>query len=238
MKLPTFEYAKPDSISACCKLLEENGATALPIAGGTDLVMALKNWLKTPKILVDLFGHGASPLRSARSGPSCATVHAGGGPLKSCRSGASIHLHRARPHPFGGLALCPLAAHRRQVAVHQVHILKHHIAHLFERDIQRPRPVGLSPRLAATRWGPPQRVSETRGSSRLHSHSHNAAQPRRLANPCPSPIAAHRSGADGDRPLAASPRAPRPSAIPTSFACSQPHGPRPECSAGPRRCLA
>lgn len=56
MKLPTFEYAKPETISECCKLLEENGATALPIAGGTDLVMALKNRLKTPKILVDLFG--------------------------------------------------------------------------------------------------------------------------------------------------------------------------------------
>lgn len=56
MKLPKFDYAKPNSISECCKLLEEHGAMALPIAGGTDLMMAMKNWLKTPKILVDLCG--------------------------------------------------------------------------------------------------------------------------------------------------------------------------------------
>ncbi|MEW6672133.1 MAG: FAD binding domain-containing protein [Thermodesulfobacteriota bacterium] len=56
MKLPNFDYAKPGSVSECCDLLREHGTAAIPVAGGTDLMMALKNWLKTPKLLVDLGG--------------------------------------------------------------------------------------------------------------------------------------------------------------------------------------
>lgn len=54
MKVPKFEYAEPESISECCKILEEQGAGAQAIAGGTDLMMAIKNRLKIPKVLVDL----------------------------------------------------------------------------------------------------------------------------------------------------------------------------------------
>jgi 4-hydroxybenzoyl-CoA reductase subunit beta len=54
MKVPKFEYAEPESISECCKLLEEQGVRAQAIAGGTGLMMALKNRLKVPKMLVDL----------------------------------------------------------------------------------------------------------------------------------------------------------------------------------------
>jgi len=54
MKLPNFDYATPGSVSECCELLKEHGSTAIPVAGGTDLMMALKNWLKTPTLLVDL----------------------------------------------------------------------------------------------------------------------------------------------------------------------------------------
>ncbi|MFC1815809.1 FAD binding domain-containing protein [Thermodesulfobacteriota bacterium] len=38
----------------CCKLLSEQSGNAQVIAGGTDLLMALKNRLKTPTMLVDL----------------------------------------------------------------------------------------------------------------------------------------------------------------------------------------
>jgi len=55
MKVPGFEYAEPESISECCKLLEEQGVNARAIAGGTNLMMTLKNRLKVPKMLVDLF---------------------------------------------------------------------------------------------------------------------------------------------------------------------------------------
>jgi 4-hydroxybenzoyl-CoA reductase subunit beta len=54
MKVPKFEYVAPQSMSECCKLLEERGTEAHVIAGGTDLIMALKNRLKVPKILVDM----------------------------------------------------------------------------------------------------------------------------------------------------------------------------------------
>jgi len=54
MKLPKFDYAEPDSIQECCKLLLEQGGNAEVIAGGTDLLTALKNRLKTPTMLVDL----------------------------------------------------------------------------------------------------------------------------------------------------------------------------------------
>lgn len=54
MKLPNFEYARPGSVGECCDLLKKHGASALPVAGGTDLMMALKHWLKTPELLIDL----------------------------------------------------------------------------------------------------------------------------------------------------------------------------------------
>jgi len=56
MKLPQFEYLEPKSIGKACQVLKEQGGKALAIAGGTDLLMALKNWLKTPEMLVDLKG--------------------------------------------------------------------------------------------------------------------------------------------------------------------------------------
>jgi 4-hydroxybenzoyl-CoA reductase subunit beta len=54
VKVPGFEYAEPESISECCRLLEEQGGRAQAIAGGTNLIMALKNRLKVPKMVVDL----------------------------------------------------------------------------------------------------------------------------------------------------------------------------------------
>ncbi|NIS61922.1 MAG: hypothetical protein GTO13_14855 [Proteobacteria bacterium] len=52
--MPRFEYAEPKSIGECCKLLEEQGVDAQVIAGGTSLMLALKNRLKVPKMLVNL----------------------------------------------------------------------------------------------------------------------------------------------------------------------------------------
>ena len=56
MKLPEFEYVEPKSIKKACQLLKEKGNKAQAIAGGTDLMMALKNRLKVPEMLVDLRG--------------------------------------------------------------------------------------------------------------------------------------------------------------------------------------
>ena len=56
MKPPRFEYAEPRSIKKACQLLEAHGDKAQAIAGGTDLMMALKNRLRVPEVLVDLRG--------------------------------------------------------------------------------------------------------------------------------------------------------------------------------------
>src|SRR5574340_6468 len=54
MRLPAFDYVEPKSLAESCRTLRDAGADAMIIAGGTDLVMALKYRLKTPKLLVGL----------------------------------------------------------------------------------------------------------------------------------------------------------------------------------------
>jgi 4-hydroxybenzoyl-CoA reductase subunit beta len=54
MSLPLFEYVEPKSLRAACRVLAEQIGGALAIAGGTDLLQALKNRLKTPHVIVDL----------------------------------------------------------------------------------------------------------------------------------------------------------------------------------------
>lgn len=54
MSLRKFEYVEPKSLKQASRLLQAGGAQAQLIAGGTDLLQALKNRLKTPRTLVDL----------------------------------------------------------------------------------------------------------------------------------------------------------------------------------------
>ncbi len=54
MRLPAFDYLEPRSVGEACRLLREAGTEANVIAGGTDLVTALKQRLKTPKLVVGL----------------------------------------------------------------------------------------------------------------------------------------------------------------------------------------
>jgi 4-hydroxybenzoyl-CoA reductase subunit beta len=54
MKLPPFEYVSPKTMKKACQLLKEYRGHAFAIAGGTDLVVALKHRLKSPQALVDL----------------------------------------------------------------------------------------------------------------------------------------------------------------------------------------
>jgi CO/xanthine dehydrogenase FAD-binding subunit len=51
-----FEYAKPSSIEEAIGLLEERGAAARVLAGGTDVVSELRDGLVTPDLIVDLKG--------------------------------------------------------------------------------------------------------------------------------------------------------------------------------------
>ncbi len=52
--LPTFEFVAPDSLTDALKLLQEGGERARLIAGGTDMMLQLKNHTVQPEIVIDL----------------------------------------------------------------------------------------------------------------------------------------------------------------------------------------
>lgn len=54
MKLPAFEFAEPDSMEEACRTLAAQNGKAQLIAGGTELLQAMKNYLKFPQVLVSL----------------------------------------------------------------------------------------------------------------------------------------------------------------------------------------
>ncbi len=54
MKLPAFEYIEPDSMAEACRTLATQNGNAQIIAGGTELLQAMKNHLKFPRVLVSL----------------------------------------------------------------------------------------------------------------------------------------------------------------------------------------
>lgn len=54
MKLPKFDYHAPRSLVEACTLLEKMEGKAIAIAGGTDLMLPMKERLKVPDCLVDL----------------------------------------------------------------------------------------------------------------------------------------------------------------------------------------
>ncbi len=56
MRLPPFTYLAPKSVDAAIQLLNEHGADALLVAGGTDLFPNMKRRQVTPKYLVGLRG--------------------------------------------------------------------------------------------------------------------------------------------------------------------------------------
>ena len=52
--MKTFEYARPRTVGEAVALLDEHGSEAQLLAGGTDLVIELRNGWKEPKVVVDL----------------------------------------------------------------------------------------------------------------------------------------------------------------------------------------
>lgn len=54
MKLPKFQYIAPKSIKEASSLLKKHGEKAIAVAGGSDLLVNLKNRLKSPEYLIDL----------------------------------------------------------------------------------------------------------------------------------------------------------------------------------------
>jgi len=54
--LRDFEYYTPESVEEACRVLAEHGSKARAIAGGTDLLVKMKNDLLAPEVLVGI-GH-------------------------------------------------------------------------------------------------------------------------------------------------------------------------------------
>lgn len=56
MRLPIFEYRAPRSLAEAARILDGEGANALPLAGGTDLLPNMKRRQQVPRTLMSLRG--------------------------------------------------------------------------------------------------------------------------------------------------------------------------------------
>jgi len=54
MNMPRFDYLEPTSLQAACSLIREHGEQAAILAGGTDLLVRMKQRTVTPRYLVNL----------------------------------------------------------------------------------------------------------------------------------------------------------------------------------------
>lgn len=54
MTMPAFDYVRPESLDEACAVLERYGPDAMILAGGTDLLVSLKQRVFTPKCVVDI----------------------------------------------------------------------------------------------------------------------------------------------------------------------------------------
>ena len=49
-----FSYARPSTVAEALDLLDEYGDDARLLAGGTDLLIELRNWWIEPKLVIDV----------------------------------------------------------------------------------------------------------------------------------------------------------------------------------------
>lgn len=72
LRLPEVEYVRPGTVSEAIQILQEHGREAVPVAGGTDVIPALKRRQSHPRVLVGL--HGLRELRGIRGDPQAGMV--------------------------------------------------------------------------------------------------------------------------------------------------------------------
>ena len=66
MRLGSFEYLEPRTLDEACSMLAEHGTTAGVLAGGTDLLVRMKQGVARPEVLVDIKGvEGLGEVRQA-----------------------------------------------------------------------------------------------------------------------------------------------------------------------------
>jgi 4-hydroxybenzoyl-CoA reductase subunit beta len=81
MRLPLFEFRAPATIAEAARILDGEGAAAMALAGGTDLLPNMKRRQQVPKTLMSL--RGIAELRGAR-------IDASGARLGACVTLADI----------------------------------------------------------------------------------------------------------------------------------------------------
>jgi len=105
--LPSFDYVRPGTIDEALRLLENHGPSALPLMGGTDLFVRLRDGFMQPKIVLDV-----------KSLPSMRTIlHDAGAGLTI---GAAVTMNEVANHPVVGLSYPPLAEAAHSVASYQL----------------------------------------------------------------------------------------------------------------------
>lgn len=69
MVLPKFEYVAPKTVAEACRFLAKHKGAALPLAGGTDVLVAMKQRVIKPAYLVDIKGlDGLRDIKKADGG--------------------------------------------------------------------------------------------------------------------------------------------------------------------------
>jgi 4-hydroxybenzoyl-CoA reductase beta subunit len=68
MRLPKFEHLQPESLEEGLDLLSEHGEEAKVIAGGTDLLVSMKQRLLTPQYLLNVKGLGLDFIEEGKEG--------------------------------------------------------------------------------------------------------------------------------------------------------------------------
>lgn len=69
MRLPLFEFRAPRTLEEAARILEGEGASAMPLAGGTDLLPNMKRRQQVPRTLMSLRGvEGLTRMRLDHSG--------------------------------------------------------------------------------------------------------------------------------------------------------------------------
>lgn len=87
--LGDFEYVRARTIDGACELLRERNGAAVAYAGGTDLLVDVRNGLRAPNLLVDI--KGIEPLRRVeRADPDSDLVLGAAVPLNRIAEAAPI----------------------------------------------------------------------------------------------------------------------------------------------------
>jgi len=104
LRLPAFEFVKPESVDETLELMQRHGARCKVVAGGTDLIPNMKHRLFEPKVVIGL--SGLEELRGIRLCDDGAVVIGAMTTLEECESSALL-LRRApglaqAAHSVGG----------------------------------------------------------------------------------------------------------------------------------------